>query len=226
MSGLPPDSELPESLVPLALQADAPIRLEPYSAEWPAMFEVERRLLAGVLAPWLVGPIEHVGSTAVPGLAAKPVIDIMAPVESLDVSRPALIALEPLQYCYAPYREEVMHWLCKPGPAARTHHLHLVPFGSELWRDRISFRDLLRINPDIAAEYLRLKRRLAAEYPNDRERYTREKTPFIEKVLRGFASVAKPGAHIHWDVYVTQDGKTGEMLRTGDGSMAVRSFHR
>jgi len=164
---------------------EAPIHLEPYSAEWPAMFEMERRLLAPVLAPWLDGPIEHVGSTAVPGLAAKPVIDIMAAVESLDVSRPALIALKRLQYCHAPYRADVMHWLCKPGPALRTHHLHLVPFNSQLWRDRISFRDRLRVDGDIAAEYLKLKRRLAADYPNDREAYTREKTPFIENVLRG-----------------------------------------
>jgi GrpB-like predicted nucleotidyltransferase (UPF0157 family) len=167
------------------MEMEAPIHLEPYSAEWPAMFEAERHLLADVLAPWLVGPIEHVGSTAVPGLAAKPVIDIMAAVESLDVSRPALIALTPLQYCYAPYRADVMHWLCKPGPALRTHHLHLVPFKSQLWRDRISFRDRLRANRDIAAEYLQLKRRLAADYPNDREAYTREKTPFIENILRG-----------------------------------------
>jgi len=166
------------------MEMDEPIRLESYSAVWPAMFEAERRLLADVLAPWLVAPIEHVGSTAVPGLAAKPVIDIMAPVESLDVSRPALIALKSLQYCHAPYRAELMHSLCKPGPAVRTHHLHLVPFGSQLWRDQISFRDQLRIDVDIATEYLRLKRRLAAAYANDRERYTLEKTPFIEEVLR------------------------------------------
>jgi GrpB-like predicted nucleotidyltransferase (UPF0157 family) len=166
------------------MEMEAPIHLEPYSPGWPAMFEMERRLLAPVLAPWLAGPIEHVGSTAVPGLAAKPVIDIMAAVESLDVSRPALVALERLQYCHAPYRADVMHWLCKPGPALRTHHLHLVPFESQLWRDRIAFRDRLRADRDIAAEYLQLKRRLAAAYPNDREAYTREKTPFIENILR------------------------------------------
>ena len=167
------------------IEADAPVILAPYNPGWPAMFEAERRLLAEVLAPWLAGPIEHVGSTAVEGLAAKPVIDIMAGVESLDGSRPALMALEPLHYCYAPYREDVMHWLCKPGPALRTHHLHLVPFNSRLWRDRIAFRDRLREYRHIAAEYAELKRRLAAAYANDRERYTDAKSGFIENVLKG-----------------------------------------
>jgi len=163
---------------------EAPIYLEAYTTDWPRRFEAERSLLVDVLAPWLVGPIEHVGSTAVPGLAAKPIIDIMAAVESLEASGPALMALEPLQYCYAPYRADVMHWLCKPSPALRTHHLHLVPFGSPLWLDRLSFRDRLRANPHIAAEYLELKRRLARTFVNDREAYTNEKGPFIESVLR------------------------------------------
>jgi len=164
---------------------EAPIYLEAYTTDWPRRFEAERSLLVDVLAPWLVGPIEHVGSTAVPGLAAKPIIDIMAAVESLEASRPALMALEPLHYCHAPYRADVMHWLCKPSPAFRTHHLHLVPFGSPLWLDRLAFRDRLRTNPHIAAEYLELKRRLARTFVNDREAYTNEKGPFIERVLRG-----------------------------------------
>ena len=79
-----------------------------------------------VLQPWLAGPIEHIGSTAVPGLAAKPVVDIMAGVESLDASRPAIAALERAGYCYAPYRADTEHWFCKPSPQFRTHHLHLM----------------------------------------------------------------------------------------------------
>ena len=68
----------------------APIHVVPYDPTWPVRFAEERAALAGVLAPWLAGPIEHIGSTAVPGLVAKPVIDIMAAVESLDASWPAL----------------------------------------------------------------------------------------------------------------------------------------
>ena len=162
---------------------DAPIELEPYNPVWPEAFRSERSLLDRVLAPWLVGRIEHVGSTAVPGLLAKPVIDIMAPVASLDASRAALTALEAVGYCYAPYKADVEHWLCKPSPERRTHHLHLVPLGSKGWRDCLAFRDLLLSDAAIARDYAALKTRLAAIHRVDRERYTQEKGPFIESAL-------------------------------------------
>jgi GrpB-like predicted nucleotidyltransferase (UPF0157 family)/GNAT superfamily N-acetyltransferase len=149
------------------------------------MFLAERDLLAKMLEPWLVGRIEHVGSTAVPGLAAKPVIDIMAPVKDLESSRAALRALEAVGYCYAPYKSESMHWLCKPGPELRTHHLHLVPLNTRPWIDSLAFRDLLISDASVARDYAALKHRLAAAHRNDRERYTEEKGPFIESALRG-----------------------------------------
>src|SRR5262249_51619863 len=105
----------------------APVCIVPYDANWPRSFEAERALLIDVIGRWLVADsVEHIGSTSVPGLDAKPVIDIMACVESLDGSRAALPILEQYQYCYAPYRAAEMHWFCKPSPAQRTHHLHLV----------------------------------------------------------------------------------------------------
>src|SRR6266481_5623198 len=113
--------------------SEAPVDVVPYDGNWPALFDAERLLLLKVLRPWLVGPIEHVGSTAVPDLPAKPIIDIMAAVASLDASHDALPALLEAGYQYAPYRADVMHWFCKPSFAERTHHLHLVPFGSPLW---------------------------------------------------------------------------------------------
>lgn len=79
-----------------------------------------------------------------------------------------------------------MHWFCKPSDAYRTHHLHLIPYGSPLWRERIKFRELLRSNSLVAAEYAKLKRELAANYAFDRETYTEKKWPFIEKVLSGY----------------------------------------
>src|SRR6185312_14066771 len=82
-------------------RGDAPIEVVPYRPEWPAMFEAERAVLDTALAPWLVGPIEHIGSTAVPGLVAKPLIDIMASVESLEASLPAIDRLAEVGYCYA-----------------------------------------------------------------------------------------------------------------------------
>jgi GrpB-like predicted nucleotidyltransferase (UPF0157 family) len=164
--------------------ADAPIELVGYDASWPALFAAERDALRRAIGPWLRGEIEHIGSTAVPGMAAKPVIDMMAPVESLQASRPALERLAALGYCYAPYREDVMHWLCKPSPRHRTHHLHLVVAGSPLWEDRIAFRDALRADPAVARRYAELKERLAREHRDDREVYTDSKGPFIEFVLR------------------------------------------
>ena len=161
----------------------APIHVVPYDASWPTRFAEERGALERVLSPWLAGPIEHIGSTAVPGLVAKPVIDIMAAVASLDASRPALAVLAPLEYLYFPYRADIMHWLCKPSDAVRTHHLHLVPFGSALWHERLRFRDRLRSDARVAAEYAALKLALAARYEFDRAAYTDAKEPFVRRIL-------------------------------------------
>jgi GrpB-like predicted nucleotidyltransferase (UPF0157 family) len=161
---------------------EASVEIVPYSPSWPRQFEEEEQPLRRALAPWLVGPVEHIGSTAIPGLAAKPVIDIMAGVETLAASRPAIVALADLGYCYAPYRTDSEHWFCKPSPAVRTHHLHLIPLESPRWSEAIAFRDYLRAHPQIAAEYVDLKRRLAEVYRFDREAYTELKGPFIARI--------------------------------------------
>lgn len=166
---------------------DAPIEIVDYDPGWPLEFAREQQLIAAALAPWLVGSPEHIGSTAVPGLAAKPVIDIMAPVRSLESSARCVEAAGRIGYVYFPYKADVMHWFCKPSPAYRTHHLHVVPVNSRLWRERLGFRDALRTNEALRAEYLALKRRLAAEHRFDREAYTEGKASFIQRVLSGRA---------------------------------------
>lgn len=163
--------------------SEEPIDLVPYDLTWPRKFEDERARLAPVLAPWLAGPIEHIGSTAIPGLIAKPVIDIMAGVRDLSSSLDARTALESLDYVYFAYRTDVMHWFCKPSPARRTHHLHLVPMSSPLWMDRLLFRDYLRTSPADAAECAALKTALAAKHRLDREAYTDAKGDFVRSVL-------------------------------------------
>ncbi|MGE0796882.1 MAG: GrpB family protein [Lautropia sp.] len=163
---------------------EAPIEIVEYDSRWPALFARERELMAEALAQWLTGPPEHIGSTAVPGLAAKPIIDIMAPVGSLADSEAAIVAAECIGYVYFPYKAELMHWFCKPSPACRTHHLHLVPAGGRLWRERLAFRDALRRDAALRAEYQALKLRLAAEYRHDRETYTDAKSPFISRVVQ------------------------------------------
>ena len=173
---------------------EEPIYLVAYDHAWPQRFRHERAELAQVLGPWLAGPIEHIGSTAVAGVLAKPVIDIMAGVADLVASRPARAAAATLGYEYFPYRPEVMHWFCKPSPARRTHHLHLVPVGSPLWADRLAFRDYLRSCPAAAAEYAALKRGLAARYAFDREAYTDAKGAFVAAMLkRARAGLGPPG---------------------------------
>ena len=165
------------------MDGEAPIEIVSYDPSWPARFAEEAGLLRGALAAWLVGPIEHIGSTAVPGLAAKPVIDIMAAVPTLDASRPAIAAASTLGYCYYPYRPDSEHWFCKPSPAFRTHHLHLVPIDSPQWGRAIAFRDYLRAHSDVAQEYEALKRQLALEFRDDREAYTQAKHPFITRII-------------------------------------------
>ena len=155
----------------------------PYDASWPSNFEAERSFLETKLFEWLAGPIEHIGSTAVPGLPAKPVIDIMAPVRSLDASRPAIEFLVGAGYVYFPYQADVMHWFCKPSPVQRTHHLHLVPFRSPHWLQRLGFRDALLNSPKLATEYANLKCSLAEKFRFDREAYTEAKTPFVDRIL-------------------------------------------
>ena len=161
---------------------EAPVEIVPYDSSWPVQFEQEHKELQCALAPWLAGSIEHIGSTAIPGLAAKPVVDIMAGVETLDASRPAIAAMTDLDYCYAPYRVDSEHWFCKPSLLFRTHHLHLVPIRSPRWSETIAFRDYLRSHPEIAAEYADLKRQLALAYRFDREAYTLAKGPFISRI--------------------------------------------
>jgi GrpB-like predicted nucleotidyltransferase (UPF0157 family) len=162
---------------------DEPIRIVPYDPTWPERFERECQALEDAIGEWVDGGVHHVGSTAVKGLEAKPVIDILVGVKSLEESRACFERLGRLGYLYAPYRSEEMHWFCKPNPNRRTHHLHLVPAGSPRFRDELAFRDYLRAHKDVAEEYEALKRRLAEEFRNDREAYTEAKTEFIRAAV-------------------------------------------
>jgi GrpB-like predicted nucleotidyltransferase (UPF0157 family) len=162
---------------------DEPVRIVPYDPSWPDRFDQEKALLEATVGRRTTGGIHHVGSTAVPGLDAKPVIDILIGVDSLTASRPCIESLSALGYIYAPYRPDEMHWFCKPSPNHRTHHLHLVPTGSTRYRDELAFRDALRADRALATEYRDLKRALAVEHEHDREAYTKAKGAFIRRVV-------------------------------------------
>jgi GrpB-like predicted nucleotidyltransferase (UPF0157 family) len=163
---------------------DQALPIEPYRPGWPVAFEAERRLLEPVIAEYVVGGIHHVGSTAVPNLPAKPIIDILAGIHDLDSARPCIDLVAPLGYVYAPYLADDMHWFYKPHHSRRTHHLHLVPVGSPHYRNKLRFRDYLREHRDSRDEYARLKRDLALKFSRDREGYTEGTAEFMRDVLR------------------------------------------
>jgi len=155
---------------------DAPIEIVEYDPSWPASYIAE----CGRLAPLLPGVrIDHIGSTAVPGLAAKPVIDMIALVDDFDAPIAALVEQGGYQLP-ARFNATLVHrrFLCYPTTLHRTHHLHLVDQREGLDRC-LRFRDSLRANPKLAAEYATLKRALAARFRADREGYTEAKSKFI-----------------------------------------------
>jgi GrpB-like predicted nucleotidyltransferase (UPF0157 family) len=164
--------------------ADERIAIVPYDPEWARYFEVEQALLEGVLAPWLEGGIHHVGSTAIPGIAAKPIIDIIAGVRDLEEARAAFAPLRQHSYHRAPHRAGIAHHFDKAMlRSPQTYGLHLTEPGSDLWRERLAFRDALRGDPELVAEYAALKLRLAEEHGTDIAAYTSGKRSFVADVL-------------------------------------------
>ncbi len=163
--------------------------VRPHDARWTALAEAEGLRLTGLLAPWLVDGIEHIGSTAVPGLAAKPIVDLMASVTDLDTI--VAHASEPLArdgWAYVPYELDRRPWrrfFVKPDSSGqrRAAHLHLIPAGHQRWDDQIRFRDALRDDVRLARAYEDLKLRLAQESGHDREAYTEGKAAFVASVL-------------------------------------------
>jgi GrpB-like predicted nucleotidyltransferase (UPF0157 family) len=168
---------------PRRRSADQAVAIEPYRPDWPVAFEAERRLLEAVIGDYVVGGIHHVGSTAVPNLPAKPIIDILVGIHDLDYARPCIGLVAPLGYVYAPYLPDEMHWFYKPHLSRRTHHLHLVPVGSPHYRNKLRFRDYLREHRDSRDEYARLKRDLAVKFRRDTDRYTEGTAEFMRDVL-------------------------------------------
>lgn len=166
-----------------AVSEDAAVSIVAYDAAWPARFEEERAALVAAIGGWIVGGVHHVGSTAVPGLEAKPIIDILVGVEGLEGARSTFDPLAVLGYRYAPYRPDEMHWFCKPHPIHRTHHLHLVPVAAPRFREELTFRNYLRSHPEVAKEYGMLKATLAEQFKYDRGAYTAAKAPFIRSIV-------------------------------------------
>lgn len=164
-----------------------PVYVVSYDQRWPELFEAERRRVVAVLEPWVTG-VEHAGSTAVPGLDAKPVIDLLVGLRTMRDADRCVRPLVMLGYFYWKEGPEPYHRLfvrfVDYGRTARTHNLHLVETGGEYWIERLLFRDYLRDHPETARDYARLKHELAARYRHDREAYTAAKADFVRDVVR------------------------------------------
>jgi GrpB-like predicted nucleotidyltransferase (UPF0157 family) len=162
-----------------------PITVVPYDAAWPARFRIEGQLIRialGDLAPH----IEHIGSTAVPGLAAKPIIDILVGVRSLADFERHYDRLGIYGYEYIPEYERVLpdrRFFKRVVRGVRTHHVHVVEFNGLYWKRYMKFRDTLRGDTRLSVRYAELKRHLAARFRFDRDAYTNGKTGFVETVL-------------------------------------------
>ncbi len=161
------------------------IRIVPYDPGWPLRFESERERLAAA-SPLL--ELEHIGSTAVPGMSAKPIIDCMATVTSIWSADEWVERLCENGYTTsATYNRSLgdRRWLMRHAAGRRTHHLHLVLAGSSHLADAIRFRDLLRADGRLAAAYADLKFGLAETFAADREAYTAAKTAVVADALAG-----------------------------------------
>ena len=162
------------------------VRIVDYDPRWSVLFEKERRQIEEVIEHNVVR-IEHIGSTAVHGLGAKPIIDIMVSVNRLSDAEKCIEPLESIGYEYVPEYEVSIperRYFHKGHPPKEQHyHLHMVELTSDFWRKHLLFRDFLRTHPKVAQEYYELKKRLAVEYGSNREGYTNTKTSFIESVI-------------------------------------------
>ncbi len=168
------------------------VEIVDYDPRWPLLFDEEAKRLRAVLDPSLIVGLEHFGSTAIPGLSAKPIIDILIAVRSLVAAQATFVeALRKLDYVYCadnPKKDRMFFVKgMPPFGARRSHHVHVTEPHAEMWQ-RLAFRDYLRAHPEEARTYERLKSRLAAEHRTDREAYTDAKSAYVESVMRKTAT--------------------------------------
>jgi GrpB-like predicted nucleotidyltransferase (UPF0157 family) len=157
------------------------VKLEPHTELWQQLFADEAARIREVVGEHVLA-IEHVGSTSIEGIAAKPIIDIAVAIENLADGEKCIAPLENIGYEYrGEYGIAGRFYFVKGVP--RTHHLHMVLATSDAWRNHLLFRNYLRKNPIVAKEYENLKLELARKNENDREEYLRGKSDFIERVL-------------------------------------------
>ncbi|HEY4483328.1 MAG TPA: GrpB family protein [Candidatus Paceibacterota bacterium] len=160
------------------------VSLVSHNKSWAKLFEAEKKRLQKILGKD-AHAIEHIGSTSVPGLAAKPVIDISVGLADFKRGRAIIKKMTKAGYAHRPNwgRPDQHILFAKGNDKSRTHYLHFIKFRGVTWKKDLLFRDYLRSHPVVARQYGELKNKLAKLYPNDRGLYTTAKTSFITKVL-------------------------------------------
>ena len=162
------------------------VKLHPFDPTWPSMFAAERQRLLSLL-PGVFLQVEHIGSTAVPGMLSKPVIDLLAGVGSMASAKCIAGRICASGYTTSiEFNESLVDrmWFMRWAEGHRTHHLHLVVQDGNVWHEHIAFRDAVRSSPSLAARYAAVKQQLAAMHATDREAYTNAKAEFIRSALR------------------------------------------
>lgn len=160
------------------------VRLTPYDSNWESQYKREEAAIIQAIGPCLKG-IEHIGSTSVKGLDAKPIIDILAGVTSLEIAGSLVEPLKKAEFTFVHKPELTNRRFFRKGDwGIATCHLHICEFDSREWKDKVLFRDYLRRYPQAVEEYMKLKKELARLHQNDRPRYTKEKEPFIRNILK------------------------------------------
>jgi GrpB-like predicted nucleotidyltransferase (UPF0157 family) len=161
------------------------VRLVPHDPRWAQAYGREAERLRQALGAHAL-EIAHIGSTAVPGLLAKPLLDIMVAITSLEQRGVVIPLLERIGYEFRPHDALPERLFFIAGaPEARRVNLSLAAWDSAYWRDHLAFRDILRARPEVADAYAHLKADLAARYPDDRLAYTAAKGEFVASVLAG-----------------------------------------
>ena len=159
------------------------VELVPHDPGWKRDYAAEVERLEALVAERVIA-FEHVGSTAIEGLAAKPVVDMLAVVDDLAAATDPVPVLEDHGYEHRPNDDVSGRLFLAKGPRTdRTHYLSITEHSSDCYTDQIAFRDHLQSHPDIMVEYEELKRRLAVEYSDDRASYTEAKVSFVQRVL-------------------------------------------
>ncbi len=162
--------------------ATARVEVQPADSKWQGLGERLREELNVKLAGWLAAPVEHVRSTAVPGLPAKPVLDLQAAVSDLGCAPAIAQALAGNGWHLVPSELDARPWrrlLVQAAGDVRVAHLHLMTVGSKRWVEQLAFRNALRAEPVLGQRYAALKQDLAADHADDREAYTAGKADFI-----------------------------------------------